>query len=334
MRICRFMAVVVLAIGMGLLASPGGAGAADTIPPLVTTLEAVLDGVGDVVDSLTSTLLGGSGADVTHASVEYAPGWVRMKVALQNPIDPVRDPRWTDASFIEWSFDTNGDATADYTVEFSTEAGELYGAVFDATAPDNPSLCEADSARFSAQDGYILVVDPKCIGNPESIGYAVEFVLDTNPADDEAPVLSDRVPDRGLRAVAAPVQPGGAAAAPADPITPHTAPPAPAVPAPVAAKPAAPASAGPRSEVGAVPTAPGPGPGASPVRSPAPAPAPTTRPASPAPASPAPATAPAGTSHLPRTGSASGQSALLGVGITLLGAGLLVMTGQKRPQPV
>lgn len=326
MRVCRFAAVVVLAVGLGLLASPGGAGAADTIPPLVTTLEDVLDGVGDVVDSLTSSLLDDSGADVTHASVEYAPGWVRMRVQLTNPINPLRDPRWSDANFVEWSFDTNGDGEPDYSVEFSTENGELYGAIFDATKPDNPSLCDADSASFSAEHGYTLVIDPKCIGNPKTIGYAVEIVLDTNPNDGNAPILSDRVPDQGLRTVAAPVQPGAVAAPAPAPVAPQMVPPTTAAPP----SPVAPNSTAPKPASRPVPAAPKP---AAPIRAAQPALASHPTPV------PAPAVPAAGpqslvvVTDLPHTGTASQQSALFGLGITLIGAGMLVMTGQKRQMP-
>jgi hypothetical protein len=336
---------------MGLVASPSGAGADDTLPPLVTTLQAVLDGVGDVLDTLTSNLSVDPGADITEASVEYAPGWIRMKVKLEAPIDPLRDPRWSDQSYVEWSFDTSGDGNLDYTVEFATEKGELYGAVFDASKPDDPSVCDADSAGFSPQDGYTLVIDPACIGAPKIMGYAVEMLFDTNPNDDKAPMLSDWVPDQGFRPVSAPVQPGEAASA--APIAPAVAaPPAPApaapdvapiAPAPAASKPGPKVAGGPSPRPEAPGSTPAPRPAApkptaartppagapGSVTPPAPAEHDGARGPSPSVAPPAPGAAAA--PLLARTGSTSEQNALLGLGLMLLGVGMLVMTRPSRP---
>ncbi|HEV7685737.1 MAG TPA: hypothetical protein VGQ80_04155, partial [Acidimicrobiia bacterium] len=162
---------MMLAVGLGLAVGPSGAGAADTAP-LVTTLQTVVDGVGDVINTVTSGVFDNSRADITSASLEYAPGWIRMKAQLKTPTDPLKDPTWNDGNDLEWALDTNGDGQPDYTVEFATNKGELYGAVFDATKPSEKSVCDADSASFSPQDGYTLVIDPKCIGNPKSLGYA------------------------------------------------------------------------------------------------------------------------------------------------------------------
>jgi hypothetical protein len=297
-----------MAIGLGLTIAPTGARAADSVPPLVTTLQAVTDGAGDVLNTATSAVFDQPRADISQASVEYAPGWIRMKMQVKAPTDPVKDSAWSDRTDTEWALDTNADGKPEYTVEFATDNGQLYGAVFDVNKPDDKSLCDADSASFSPEDGYALVIDPKCIGNPKALGYSVAIFFDTNPKDDNAPMATDRVPDQGFKEVAAPVQPGESPAR-------------------------APASAG-------TPTAPAAAPpgGAAPKRGEAPAPraaasAPT--PGAPRPdaagdgiaGAPAPgAPAPAPSSPLAHTGSASTQRALFGLGILLLGAGLLVMT--------
>ena len=151
-------------------------------------------------------------ADITEASLEYAPGWIRMKVQVKNPTDPLKDSAWSDRSDAEWALDTNNDGRPEFTAEFATDKGELYGAVFDVAKPDDKSLCEADSASFSPQDGYVLVIDPKCIGNPKALGYSVAVFFDTNAKDEKAPMATDRAPDQGFKAVAAPGQPAEAAA--------------------------------------------------------------------------------------------------------------------------
>ncbi len=317
--------MVLLAVGLGLAAGPPGAGAADTAPPLVTTVQTVLDGVGDVLNTVTSSLFDTSRADITSASVEYAPGWIRMKMQLKTPTDPLRDKTWSDKNDAEWAFDTNGDGREDYTVEFATNKGELYGAVFDAAKPDDKSTCDADSASYSPQDGYTLVIDPKCIGNPKSLGYAVTMYFDTDPKGDKDPVATDRVPDQGFKAVVAPGEP-----APSGSPEPSAGPAAPGAPAQRGPGPIAPRAAASVPKAGAAP-APASGAGASGRtaagnRLPAPAAAGSAAGSGSAAGGAAASGAPTGPTNLARTGSASEKKALLGLGLMLLGAGLLVMT--------
>ena len=309
MRIRRISGVGLLAIGFGLVVTPTRAQAADPLPPLVTSLQTVADGAADVLNTDTAAAFDNPRADITEATLEYAPGWIRMKVQVKTPTDPLKDPAWSDRSDVEWAIDTNADGKADYTAEFATEKGEVYGAVFDVNKPDDKSLCDADSAGFTPEDGYTLVIDPKCIGNPKTLGYSVAIFFDTNPKDDKAPMATDRVPDQGFKEVAAPVQPGEAA-----PTAPAAAPPA-GTPAPRAVEPR---------------SAPAPRTAASAPAAPAP-----TRPGTPgttagAPAQGAPA-APA--APLARTGSPTAQRGFVGFGILLLGAGLVVMTRPSNAVP-
>lgn len=308
-----------MALGLGLAAGPTGAGAAETLPPLVTSLETLTDGTADDViaeppaqgaqPQTPPPLVRGRHprADITQASLEYAPGWIRMRVQVTNPTDPLKDPAWSDRSDAEWALDTNGDGQPDHTVEFATDQGELYGAVFDVTKPHDKALCEADSASFSRQDGYTLVIDPKCIGNPKTVGYSVAMFIDTNPKDENVPLAVDRVPDEGFKVVAAPVQPG-------DPST--------RAPA-SAGKPTTPAQAPPAAPPGAPATGRRPASASSEVPGAAGAEAPAGQPGMPV-GEAAPPRAPA--SPLARTGSPTTERSLFGLGILLVGAGLMVMT--------
>jgi hypothetical protein len=313
---------VVLAIGLGLTAGAPGARAADSpLPPLVTALETVADGAADVLTAAPidpadaqkqppAPVKGDNPrADITQASAEYAPGWIRLKVQVKNPTDPVKDPAWSDRSDAEWALDTNGDGKPEYTVEFASDKGELYGAVFDVNKPDDKSLCDADSASFTPQDGYTLVIDPKCIGNPKSLGYSVGMFFATDAKNDNSPMATDRAPDQGFKVVAAPGQPADA--------------PAPA--SPTAGSPVAPNAA---PSVARGPAgAPSRGPAAAPNRTAQATPGTTTPPAA-APAQSDPAAPPA---PLARTGSATETRALFGLGIMLVGFGVVVMTRPARP---
>jgi hypothetical protein len=309
---------VILAIGLGVAAGPHGAGAADEpVPPLVTTLETLVDGAGDVVSTATSALFDNPRADITDASLEYAPGWIRMKAKVKTPTDPLKDKAWSDKSDLEWLLDTTGDGMPEFSIEWATDAGELYGAVFDVTKPEDKSLCDADSATFTPEDGYTVVIDPACIGKPEKLGYSVAIFFDTDPAKEDAPLATDRVPDQGYKEVARPLQAGetppAPAPAPGGPTAPAAAPPA-AAPAPPSAAPGQ--TPGPRGASAA------PGSGA-PVPDRAPSAAPRA-------AAPGDAAAPAPAAPLARTGSATTQHGLFGLGIMLLGAGLVVMTRPAR----
>ena len=311
-----------LAMGLGLAIAPtGGARAAEPLPPLVTTLDRITDGAADVLTAAPVDPANAQAqpppavkgdnprADITEASLEYAPGWIRMKVQVKNPTDPLKDPAWSDRSDAEWALDTNKDGKPDFTVEFASDKGELYGAVFDVTKPADKSLCDADSASFTPQDGYVVVIDPKCIGNPKSVGYSVAMFFSTDPKNDNAPMASDRVPDQGFKEVAAPGQPAEAAA-PAPGTT---------APAPVAPKSAPSVTRGPAGASVA-----GPNRGAQST------PGATT--AAPAGAPSVPGTATTGTPAAPlaRTGSATATRALFGLGIMLVGFGLVVMTRPTR----
>ena len=318
-----------LAMGLGLAIAPtGGARAAEPLPPLVTTLDTVTDAVADVLTAApfdpknaqaqppAPTKGENPAADITQASLEYAPGWIRMKVQVKNPIDPIKDPAWSDRSDAEWALDTNNDGKPDFTAEFATDKKEVYGAVFDVNKPDDKSLCDADSATFTPQDGYTLVIDPKCIGNPKSIGYSVAMFISTDPKNDNAPMASDRVPDQGFKTVAAPGQPAPPPApAPAAPAPPGT---------PVAAK-AAPSVT--RGAAGA----PAPGPAAGPNRSAQATPGTTAgAPATSGTPGATAATPGAPAAPLARTGSPTETRALFGLGIMLVGFGLVVMTRPTR----
>ena len=327
MRARRIAGVVMLGIGLVLTAGPPNAQAADPLPPLVTTLEAVTDAAADDIFVEPPAQEPAQGAtppppvrgqhpraDITQASLEYAPGWIRMKVQVKNPINPLKDPAWSDRSDAEWALDTNGDGQLEYTVEFATDEGQLYGAVFDVAKPEDSSVCEADSASFSPEDGYTLVIDPKCIGNPGSVGYAVAVFIDTDPKDERVPLATDRVPDVGFKQVAAPARPGEAPgrvpAAAGTPTAPAAAPPA-SGPTPARSTPPPGSSVRGGSTPRPTPDAASPDAGAvSPSTSVSGQPAPPAPPASP----------------LARTGSGSATRALFGLGILLVGAGLLVMT--------
>jgi len=325
---------------VGLSTLPAGA---DSAP---SNRGSVTDRLADVVD-LHAVPVTVPRADITGASVEYAPGWIRLEMTVFNATDPVKDPHWaSDNTFAVWTLDTNADGKPDYLVEYGNVDGQLYGDVFrPGDGADDPSLCEADSVTHSGSAAggvFTMEVDPFCLGRPSAIAYTVGISYDAGGGL----VGTDIVPDTGFAAaVTAPAAPLSveSLAAPVDPTSSPVSVPVPvpgtvpatdgkqapkAVSAPVpsaaptpASKPAATsvARSAPKTGAGGLPRSPGSAPSANRT---------TTSVASSASAVPRPSATSAG--ELARTGAARLRPlSALGLGLVLMGAGLLVMI--RRP---
>jgi hypothetical protein len=323
-RRCRRAAVAAAAgfvlIGVGLCSRPASA---DAVP---TNLGSVTDRLADVVDLHGRASLTLPRADITGASLEYAPSWIRAEVRTFNATDPVADPNWQSGdTFAVWSLDTTGDGKVDYLVEYGiTSAKELYGDVLRPdSAPADPPVCNADSVTYTsgvAGGVYTLRFDPACLGNPPAIAYTVGLSYDSGGGHGTGPVGTDIVPDSGFAAaVPAPVAPTPppTGLAPQMLLTPPTTVAVPSDPdvgdpAPAARAPAPPAWAHPG----------------------------TTRPKATAPvagrraanSSPPAGAVRAAVRELPRTGPPRlGALSAVGFGIVLIGVGLLVMAGPEEP---
>lgn len=206
-------------IAAGLQALPA---AADAAPSHQVSVQDRLD---DVV-GLHNAAVTLPAADITKATLEYGPGWIRAEVGTFNSTDPVRDPHWqSDNTFAVWTLDTNADGAADYLVEYGISAGkELYGDVLrpDA-APGSPALCSADSVTYSSSvlgGDYTLRLDPACIGNPAAIAWTVGFSYESGGGL----LGTDIVPDRGFAAAVSAPSPTPAFTTPTNPTTVTTAP--------------------------------------------------------------------------------------------------------------
>jgi len=159
----------------------------------------VTDPAGDTFVSDSRKPITEPRADIVSAGATYAPGGVTFTLQVRQPDDPRTDPKWaSDATYIAWDVDTNGDGRPDFEVQYSWDGKEFGGSVIHPGDDDSvPDVCEATSAGYGAA-GYSVTIDPACLGNPAALSFSATTYYDTNPKDDNAPVASDVAPDGGM----------------------------------------------------------------------------------------------------------------------------------------
>jgi hypothetical protein len=181
---------ILIAAGLVLSAAPvwGDAGAANLTDP-----------AGDMVDGEHAAPLEVPEADILRSSILSAADGITLNVQVRKPTAPLSDKAWDGETEVEWTLETTGGGEPDFIADYYTDSGKITGDVYRSSDNDDePVLCHLKSATFSAEAGYTAVVDPACIGAPETIAYAAEFSYDTNPDDDNAPVAEDVAPDTGV----------------------------------------------------------------------------------------------------------------------------------------
>ena len=138
-----------------------------------------------------------SRADIVKAGAAYGPGGITFVMQVQRPTDPRTDERWAaDSTYAQWSLDTNGDSAPDFEVQYFVVDEENLGGSVSRPSQDGEPVCEATAVVYR-DDSYALTVDPACLGNPASFSYRATIFYDTNPADENADVISDVAPDGG-----------------------------------------------------------------------------------------------------------------------------------------
>lgn len=280
------------------------------------------DAVGDTVIDPVEEPITAPRADIVSIAARSGSDGIVLSVRLRQPADPKTDPNWASedglASYLTWTIDANGDGDGDFDVEYSVEPEEKTLLASLATSSGSfrpPADCDP-AASFSPADGYTVVVDPKCLGNPASFSYQVEIFYNTDAKSDDAEIASDRSPDDGWAGPVAVTLPSGATAGTLPPGRTPTTPPASASAPVTATAPAAP---------GATPATPQHAPSGPRRSSSAPD-------GAVAPEVPDDAAAPAAP-NLARTGPSDRVIRMTGfaVGVALVGVGLLV--GNRQPSP-
>jgi hypothetical protein len=138
-----------------------------------------------------------SRADIVKAGAAYGPGGVTFAMQVKRPTDPRTDERWAaDSTYAQWSVDTNGDSAPDFEVQYFFVDEENLGGSVSRPSQDGEPVCEATAVAYS-DEAYLLTVDPACLGNPASFSFRATIFYDTNPADEDADVISDLAPNGG-----------------------------------------------------------------------------------------------------------------------------------------
>jgi len=164
-------------------------------------------GAGAVTDPAGDTFVDGTHkpvteprADIVAAGAAYGPGGLTFLLQTRQPDDPKSDPKWaSDATYIAWNVDTNGDGKPDFEVQYSYDGTAFTGIVTHPGDDDSvPEVCDASTAGYGSA-GYSVTIDPvACLGNPASFSFSATIFYDTNPKNDNADVASDVAPDGGL----------------------------------------------------------------------------------------------------------------------------------------
>lgn len=167
--------------------------------------KALEDGQGDVIDDHTAKPVQEPRADVVRSSLNYQGGLIILTTQVVQPTDPRTDRSWSgESTSVEWRIDTTGDGKADFYVDMYAESGKMTGDVLPAPKDgEDPnaevdSICAVKDPNFSPQDGYSVVVDAACVGNPAGVGWQANFFYDQDPRNDQGIVATDWVPNKGL----------------------------------------------------------------------------------------------------------------------------------------
>jgi hypothetical protein len=287
---------------------------------------ALTDGVADTINRDTNDKLASPATDIVSATVDSGAGGIVLTFKTQQMGDPGTDAHWASPNtFVSWQIDSTGDGKVDDLIRFSADRATPGGITGDLThwsGPGKPAKhCDAVAA-FNAATGYVLTIDPACMGNPASITYRVQLTYDTNPGGTKPPLAFDVAPDTGLAgpvAIAVATAPAGA------PPAGGAAAPTAGTPTPTPTQAGAPAPGGTSSvtKPAAKPAAPKPA-------APKPATTATTRTAAGAPAPAAPAAPKPGALAATGTSSARWLGALGGALLLLGGLGLMTPADRRR----
>ncbi len=208
------IAASVLPLVLGALAGVGPANVARA-----EAERAVTDPTGDVKNSESSAPMTEPRADIVEAIAQYGSGGIDLKLKTSDPTHPKTDANWEGGFTVAgWAIDINHDNKEEYQIEYGRDGENIYGEVYppDAGAGTQP-LCHATEANV--RDGYYhMVIDPNCLGGPESFYYRALMIYTRNPNDQASPQAEDFVPNSTWEGpIGLPVDPGPGTTPPPDP---------------------------------------------------------------------------------------------------------------------
>jgi hypothetical protein len=135
-------------------------------------------------------------ADILAAGADDRGNDVVFTLLVDRPTNPSTTKNWEGGTGAVWALDTNGDNSPDYLVAFGrNQQGQL---AVQAARVDGqggtPTPC-AGTGSLGPKGEFVATVPGSCLGNPASFRYAAAMSWDTDPANDNAPSVSDSAPD-------------------------------------------------------------------------------------------------------------------------------------------
>ena len=215
----RRLAVVLSSLLAATLA-PAAASAESAVLRTAASAHTHTDGRGDVEGD--NGRVTQPEADILTAGGEFRGGDVVLTMLVDRPTNPATTANWNGSTFAAWALDTTGDNQGDSIVLFGLDEGRR---VVEVAKTESPTEAQCEGvASLGPNQEYIAAVPAACVGNPTSFRYGAIMAWDTDPANDEAPVVGDTAPDG--EAMAGPVEapaggtPGGGGG-PSDPADPN-----------------------------------------------------------------------------------------------------------------
>lgn len=145
------------------------------------------DTTGDTVSFESLDDLDAPEGDIVHWCATYGDALV-LRLRTAAPIDPYTDARWRGFTLASWQIDVDDDGSADFQVEYAY-GPELAVRVY-RTIGDFEERCVVD-ARY--EDGELITgaIARACIGGRLALAVSANLLLDTDPADEKAPLSLD-----------------------------------------------------------------------------------------------------------------------------------------------
>jgi ribosomal protein L24E len=196
-------------------------------PPVVTPAHAassntVADRKGDV-KSESGAAATQPEADIVSAGAEYRGSDLVFSLLVDRPTDPATTKNWANST-AGWGLDTNGDNAADYLVALGRDDNNRVAVEVGKSNDDSGATLCTGTFAFGPQQAYTATIPAGCVGGPAAFRYIAVMAWDTNPDDENAPVVGDTAPELGSFAgpvEAPPGTPTGPGATPSDKADPN-----------------------------------------------------------------------------------------------------------------
>jgi hypothetical protein len=134
-------------------------------------------------------------ADIVTASAQNQGNDTVFTLLVDRPTDPKTTKNWEGGTIAAWTVDTNGDNTPEYLVAYGRD-GNGQPAVQVARVDDQAGAARcAGTASLGSKGEFVATVPAGCLGDPASFRYAAAMSWDTDPANENAPAVSDSAPD-------------------------------------------------------------------------------------------------------------------------------------------